>query len=223
MNPPFEWAIRDATPDDADAIAALIRTCWPHDTPDPERIARLIGNGHRTLCAWAGSVCVGLVDAFTTPDPFGQSRWEVDLLAVAGAARGQGIGKRLVSESAEAAPLATRYARGLVRVGNTPAERSFAAAGFRADPVTRTLYVAGPMEALDPTGALGLAVYTLTYSGLWLESRPDSVDLAAARGRVAELGLEQVGTFAVDPAEAALCHTAGYEPVGVFRWWVQTR
>jgi GNAT superfamily N-acetyltransferase len=222
MNLPFDWTIRSATPSDAGAIATLIRGCWPDDTPDSERIARLIGNGRCTLCACAGESCVGFVDAFETTDPFGNRRWEVDLVSVDASARGKGIGKGLVAASNRAAPDDLHLARGLVRVGNTAAERSFAAAGFRPEPALRTLCVATPQELpAQPEPVSAVTVHTLTYSGLWMESPLALYDLLAGRGKAAELGLGRVGTFALDAAGEAVCREAGYEAAGVFRWWLR--
>ena len=223
MNLPFGWTIRDAAPDDALAIAAVLKDCWPDDTADAERIARLIGGGHTTVSAWSAGACVGFADCFPTRSADGVTRWEVDLLAVAKAARGRGIGKALVAAAVQAAPKEAEVARGLVRIGNTAAERAFGAAGFRPESAPRTLYVAAPQATVStPRDVTAIRVETFSYCGLWLESRPDADGLIAARDQASVAGLEQVGTFALDAAEVAMCRAAGYEAVGVFRWWVRT-
>jgi GNAT superfamily N-acetyltransferase len=222
MNLPFDWTIRDATPGDAPEIAALIRGCWPHDTPDSERIARLIGNGHRTLCAQDRDQCIGFVDCFTTRSASGVFRWETDLLAVSAAVRGRGIGKALVSAAVQAAPALAALARGLIRVGNAASERAFAAAGFQTMDEPLVLFGAPPLAGMSPRDdAAVVHVETLTYSGLWLE-RPVTVSaLHAGQAMAAQLGAERVGALVPYGSEEPF-DASGFERVGIFRWWVRT-
>lgn len=220
MNLPFNWTIRDATPDDAAAIAAIMRDCWPDDTPELQRITRLIGGDHHTISAWAGSVCVGFVDAFPTLDPAGRGRWEIDLLAVSAAARGRGVGRGLIAEAVAAAAPGSKLVRGLIRAGNGASERAFAAAGFQAGDQLLTLYSAPALAGQSLECGHAIAVQTLTYSGLWLEGTPTANTLRAGRAQAADTGVEQVGIL-IAADNAALCEAAGYREIGVYRWWMR--
>jgi len=222
MNLPFDWTIRSAAPGDANAIAGILRDCWPHDTPDVQRITRLIRTGtHDTYCAWAGGVCAAFVDAFRTTSADGTVRLEVDLLAVHHSARGRGIGKALIEAATEVAPPDVSMARGLIRIGNTTSERAFAAAGFQVVDMPLTLCVASPLasDASLETGYV-VSVETFTYCGLWLESPPSLGVLNATRAKASQLGVGQVGTLVAEGNER-LCEAAGYERIGVYQWWVR--
>ena len=224
MQLPIDYMIREASPEDAGRIADIIRDCWPDDTPDDQRIARLIGSRQRiTLCAWDGPTCAGFADAFATCGANGEPRLEIDLLAVRSAARGRGIASQLlraVVSNAEYLLTLRGRARGLVRVGNAAADRAFAAARFWPQDGVLSLYVALPSVS-DHHVFEGYAVPvdTFTYSGLWLESAPEASTLEVARGRAAELGMERVGTLVTNDADAELCRDVGYVKVGDFRWW----
>ncbi|MBL8147366.1 MAG: GNAT family N-acetyltransferase [Anaerolineae bacterium] len=219
---PFDWTIRSAEPEDAAAIAGILHDCWPDDTPDIERITRLIRLGqHRTSCCWAGASCAGFVDAFRTISAEGSGRWEVDLLAVHENLRGLGIGTSLVLEAIETAPPDVDLARGLVRVGNVAAGLAFAMAGFHTEGVRLTLYTAAPLASkLALEAGHIVPVETFTYSGLWLEGVPSFGVLKAARIRAAALGVRQVGIL-VSAEYGEVCEAAGYAAEGVFRWWMR--
>lgn len=222
MNLPFDWTIRNAVPEDAAAIGGILRNCWPDDTPDIQRITRLIRSGqHVTQCAFNGVSCVGFVDAFRTVSASGSGRWEVDVLAVHASARGQGVGKALVAASLEAAPPGVGIARGLIRIGNHASEGAFSGAGFQFIDLPLALYVASPLAGVNaPKAGFVVPVETFTYSGLWLEARPSLDVLMAARVQAAALGVEQAGTLAAE-AHAELCKAAGYRRAGEFRWWLR--
>lgn len=221
MNLPFKWTIRDATPDDAAAIAAIMRECWPDDTPELQRITRLIRTGwHVTRCAFEGATCIGFVDAFPTLDAAGSGRWEIDLLAVNSSERRQGVGRALIAEAVAAAAPGSRLVRGLIRAGNGASERAFAAAGFQAGDQPLTLYVAPALAGQSLECGHAISVQTLTYSGLWLEGSPTANTLRAGRAQAADAGVEQVGVLVAD-YEVALCEEAGYRKIGAYRWFVR--
>ncbi|MFN8380150.1 MAG: GNAT family N-acetyltransferase [Anaerolineae bacterium] len=220
MNLPFDWTIRSAVPEDGMAIAGILRDCWPDDTPDIQRITRLIESGqHLTQCAWRSASCVGFVDAFRTVSAAGICRWEVDLLAVHSSTRGRGVGRGLVAASVREASQGVSIARGLIRMGNRASEGAFAAAGFKAKDQSLTLFVAPPLTTLgSPERSFVVPVETLTYSGLWLESSPSPDALFAGRVQAAVMGMGQVGTL-VSEDHRVLCADAGYGEIGNYRWW----
>ncbi len=76
--------LRDATVDDAPALARFIPTIWRDDNPDVEFVASALRVlTRRTMVALDGNTLVGFIDAFPTTSKDGVERWEIDLLAVA--------------------------------------------------------------------------------------------------------------------------------------------
>jgi GNAT superfamily N-acetyltransferase len=223
MNLPDEWAIRRAAATDAAAIAAVLADCWPDDTPDVPRIARLSVTEHRaTLVAERAGQLAACIDAFMTIAPDGTTRWEVDLLAVAGPARRKGLGTQLVAQVTRVAPAQAALARALVRVGNTPAERAFEHAGFSPGGA-QMLFIAPAQEEAPPTLPGGMTqVDTLTYSGFWIEPGLSVAEFNAAWqvGLGDERGL--VGAVVDVGSEAeAVCTRDGSPARGPFRWWMR--
>src|SRR5687768_8493449 len=95
--------IRPATPDDAPTIARLKQEVWPDDTADPVEIASAIQHpDHASHIAFIEKEPAGFIDGFTTTAANGVLRWEVDMLAVIPACRGQGIGTQLINANTKA-------------------------------------------------------------------------------------------------------------------------
>jgi GNAT superfamily N-acetyltransferase len=223
MNLPEGWAIRRAAAIDAAAIAAVLADCWPDDTPDVPRIARLsVAKDRATLIAAREGQVAAFVDAFTTVAPDGTARWEVDLLAVARAARGHGLAARLAEAVSRLAPPEAVLARALVRVGNTPAERAFARAGFSSG-VAQTLFAAAAQNGASATLPRGLTlVHTLTYSGIWIEPGLSAAELGAAWQVGSVERLDVIGAVVdVGSAAEAACARPGVSAHGPFRWWAR--
>lgn len=217
---------RDANVADAPAIAAVIQAAWPDDTVDSRRIASLIhGAADRaTGLALDGARVVGFVDGFLTLSAAGVRRWEVDLLAVETAYRGQGVARRLIAASVtQGQARGAALARGLIHVGNAASERAFAAAGFVPVPEERRLVVcdraADSTEAADPSAYI-LPVRTFNYSGVWLEASQTPAAFQGARAARDAHGLDLAGAV-IAPADAATAEACGYALVGAYRWWVR--
>lgn len=191
MNEPDSWMIRTARAADAHGIAAVLRDCWPDDTPELDRIASLADDAcHALLVAEVDASCVGVVDAFPTVNSKGVVRWELDLLAVVRVARGLGIGRALIRAALRAATPSAVIARALIRVDNAASEGAFRAAGLRDSEPVLALYVT------EANGAGGIAashshlvpVQTLLYGGLWVEDEATAAALEAAAVRQERAG-----------------------------------
>ena len=166
--------IRRAAPGDAAAISRVAEEAFAEtiDAASP-RFRQVLDRGS-TLVATIGHDLVAFVDGFVTISPDGETRYEIDLLAVSAAARDRGIGEALVSRSVdEAAQTSASSLRTLVASRNLPMQRLCARLGFTQAPAGLAMYVAAPISIARPTKvehqAHLIAVTTLTYSGIWLE------------------------------------------------------
>lgn len=218
--------IREMQPDDAAAVAAVIAAVWPDEAPAPERIAAAaVHADHRAWVALDSGRVVGFLDGFTTRSQDGVRRWELDLIAVHPDARGRGAAYGLVSAALKAVA-DVDLIRALVRVDNTPMQRVLAQTGFAiADGGPHVLMVAdADAGAGGAEGESLLEVFTLTYSGVWVEGVQDWPRLIAAREQAARRGLDVAG--AVIPANAAAARNAaqaaGYARIGEYDWWIKT-
>jgi L-amino acid N-acyltransferase YncA len=167
-------AIRKATPVDVPGIAAVVRDVWEQDILNDVCLAQTRCQACALYVAAAGDDVAGFASAFLTLDKDGHRRWEVDLLAVRSASRGQRLGQRLIEaacadERARGAPLA----RAAVRVDNVASQRTFERARFTTDGEVHKLLIWTPALDSAPVvygGSVTLVpVDTLTYRGLWLE------------------------------------------------------
>jgi len=217
---------RDAAADDAPAIAALMRATWIDDTVDEGRIASLIHGGLNRVTGLAldGAQVAGFVDSFLTVGLAGVWRWEVDLLAVDAAYRGQGVARRLIAASvAHGGARGASVARGLIHVDNPASERAFAAAGFAPLSAELQLYVSA--EASNGATAADADAYiipveTFGYSGVWLEGAHTPAAFLAARTARTAQNVDMAGAL-ISPAKAATAEACGYALVGAYRWWAQ--
>ncbi len=225
MNGPDPWIIRAATSGDAHGIAAVLRECWPDNTPEPDRIARLAGYApHALRVAMIDRRCVGVVDAFPTTGPAGEIRWEIDLLAVAPVARGRRVGRALISAAVQAAPIEATHARGLVRLDNLASAGAFRAAEFEVAEPALALYLAKMRAGGGAVTSYShiIPVQTLLYTGLWVEGQVMVAALEAASGLVGAGDVSMAGMLV--PAATSLdraCQRAGFHRAGDYRWWLR--
>lgn len=217
--------IRQAGIDDAPAIALVKRLTWQDDTADDVLIATALSQANRvTHVALMDEAVVGFVDGFITRAASGERRWEVDMLAVAPPYRGQGVASRLIARSTTAGEQnGAVLARGLVKVGNHPSERAFAACGYCCTPPSR-LYVSDGTTESAGSNAAGLHlvyVRTFAYTGGWIEGVFSLANLRAASALREVYGWGIVGAVIPDADESASCAAdeAGFTCVGEYRWW----
>ncbi len=223
--------IRRAMPDDAKAMSAIAQAAFGEALePDPVRLAKVLSQGLNFVALSRGRV-VGFVGNFLTRSSSGRLRFELDLLAVAADARGAGIGAALVAASVEAAKTAeTDEIRALVASSNQTMQRLCQAGGFERDQTSRALYVLDAPKGLGAGADVSSAllkdarltpVYTLTYSGIWLEGEISPGAIDEARERAFADGMSRIGAVIpqADSRLAALLLANGFEKVGDFDWW----
>ncbi|MCG8351323.1 MAG: GNAT family N-acetyltransferase [Chloroflexales bacterium] len=217
-----------ATPNDASAIVQLLALVWPHQPANPDQVATALAPpGHATYLATCQDQAVGLVSGFPTVSVAGEIRWEIDLLAVHPAYRGQQIGRRLVQCSTAAGRAAqARVARALIASDNHASQRTIAMVGYHMQPEEMTLYVTAPHRSAHPaTGAPIhlIPVQTLTYSGAWLEGAVTTEAVQEACARQAAHGWSTLGTLV--PQQQVQFHGivqhSGFACIGRYHWWIK--
>src|SRR5690348_1761671 len=168
--------MRQITQTEAPALAQLIRATGLDHNPDPERIARVsLESNHVILVETASDgALIGFVDAFSTISQEGILRWEVDLLGVHPAYRGQGIAQSLIREVVRRGQaLGATTSRALVHVENAASASAFQRCGFTLNSAIRQLFVSDDQPSIGssslPPETYLLPVATLTYSGVWVE------------------------------------------------------
>jgi ribosomal protein S18 acetylase RimI-like enzyme len=218
--------IRPARAQDGPGIVAVQREVWPQDRWDEAQIAAIIADGHHlTLIAEVESQAVGFIDGFLTIAPDGRIRLEVDLLAVCKSCQGRGLARRLVTAISRAgAAEGAQRARAVVRMGNVPAEMTFARCGYGRIEGSFDLYTAEPQPFPKPI-AVGTTyvcpVVTLSYRGLWLEGQVDQAAFETARTLCSQYGWDSAGMLipSDDSITCAAATRAGYELAGEFSVW----
>ena len=220
--------IRQATPQDAPAIAAIQALCWPENSPDPNRVAAIIAEpDHITTVIVQDGVLTGFMDSFLTLSQDGTHRWEMDLLAVHPNSRGKGQARVLIGANFGAARrLGAAFARALIHADNLPSQRAFARAGFSPAPLLNRLLVTGNGTDTGqpaPPDAHLIPVQTLGYAGVWVEGVISPAALNAAQSVRARFGWDVAGCVIPLEDTAALNHAAqaSYDPVGDYRWWIR--
>ncbi len=217
--------LRPAKPEDAGAIARIAELAQVASIDaDSHRVRSLLAEG-QTFVATIDGAIIGFADSFITPDPTGGDRFEFDLLAVAPAAQGRGVGGRLVAESlAAAADSGARHVRALVRCENAAMRKLCRRRGFTRHPESFALYVVDPQPVAPRKrkhDAWLIAVETLSYAGLWLEGElsQEAIDDAhwlASQGELTLIGAV-IPSTARDVVE--LLEANSFINVGQYQWW----
>lgn len=213
--------LRNATPADAETIASLMLAVWRDEPPNAAHIAQTIELGNRTtLVAEADGELLAFIDAF------GTAYWELDLMAVAPAAQGKGIGKQLTYAALESGKQAGfRVARGLVAVSNDASQGVMRRMGLIPAGIS-TLYVcSAPSDTVTiPLGEVRVTeVRTFRYLGGWLNA-PFTSELFRVAAALCPLKKWDVVGAVIPDVEAdalAAAQSAGYEKVGDYRWWTK--
>ena len=217
--------IRPAKPEDAGAIAriAAITGVASIDAESP-RVSQILGESRTLVAAIYGDV-IGFADGFFTPDPTGGRRYELDLLAVAPAARGRGVGKSLAAASLAAArDGGARHIRALVRCDNTAMQQLCRRCGFSRSSKCFALQVIDPRPVAPRSryhDARLIAVETLSYAGLWLEGELSQEAIDDAHWLASQRGLTVIGAAMPCEALAAgnLLRANGFQKMGEYHWW----
>lgn len=223
--------VRRADPQDIEAIAYVMQDAFGQEI-DLAFGAELIADKHHPMVVAEapGQGIVGLVATFMTVVHTAVRRWEIDLLAVHSAARGQGIATQLLkSTSQDARRHRVNLSRGLVRVNNTAAQRAFRAADYYTTGLIYHLHWwpaqdFGVSLPEDKTVSV-IPVDTLGYRGIWLEGLDSpTIDpelqltyLQAARTLAAREGRHMVSSLIAKALPDGV--SEDHQVEGQFQWW----
>jgi hypothetical protein len=148
-------------------------------------------------------------------------RWEIDLVAVLPALRGQHIGRNLIAACTDAGQQrGAALSRALIHVHNSASRRAFAQCGFHVTSETHMLAVAAgsaPTQDNQPPDFHVVPVETCRYRGIWLEQPLTAEGYRAARGVQLRDGCEVAGVVA--PQHVAI--GVGWVIIGRYDWWVR--
>lgn len=217
--------IRPAMPEDARAIATIAAATKLASIDADSPRARKILSENRTFVATAQSEVIGFVDGFITLDGGGNRRFELDLLAVAPAAQGRGVGGRLTAACVAAAVAGgARQLRALVRCDNTTMHRFCRRQGFKRSARCFNLYVAdahAPMHRARRHAARLLPVDTLGYAGIWLEGSVSQEAIDSAHRLASQCGASLIGAVIPSSASAVadLLASNSFRHVSQYHWW----
>ena len=203
----------------AEALTVGIEAESPH-------VQRVLDAGC-TFVAIAEGDIVGFVSCFITRDEQDCGRFELDLLGVAPAWQGRGIGAQLVDTSLQAARESSATTiRALVRCDNMPMQRICARSGLTRSEQAYQLWV---NQANQPAGSRAstyaariIAVDTLTYGGYWLEGElsQSAIDTARTMLWVYPDG-SNIGAVVPEQDRGAidLLRANSFDRFGAFHWW----
>ena len=222
--------LRQATYEDAVAIAQVKDSIWPEEATSTAYIAEVLQQpDHHTVLAIHEEQVMGFVDGFLTLNATGQRRWEVDLLGVQPTYQGQGIGTKLVRSSTQAGrEMEAEMARGLVATTNIGSQRAFAKAGYVVEKRPLNLWVSSIANRQSPIvnhqlpkSSYLLPVITLNYQGVWLEGELSAASMQATQSICARTDWKEAGIL-VDIQDNVLNDVAqklDYAFVNQFQWW----
>ncbi len=212
----------EATLADAEALLAVERQSLKDSPYTPQEVQQvLLRPEHRAYLAWEDAEPAGFCSCFITPTEEGW-QLEVDLLGVAPAHRGRGLGTRLIQHSVgKALQEGIRSFRAVVAVDNLASQGAFRRAGFVPEPQPRTLLTyevrgVAPREFLPPGWR-----WQVHDRGRW--PAPDGVLVCSAQGparQVHRLCQERGDLVAL--AECLEVHTLAYAGLWVERCWAST-
>ena len=215
-------AIRQAAQADLAAIARIIATTFD------ERIEPQASHLHNNLVLVAeqdGAV-IGFAASFLTLSASGETRFELDLLAVDSVARGRGVGYALVARCIQAASASGADSlRALVRADNLAMSRICARGELlrSASPYALVVSAAKPVNASASAAHAAhlVPVDTLTYRGFWLEGDISQAAIDQAHLRAQTEQRSRIGALisAEDEHVAALLTRNGFVSVGEYFWW----
>lgn len=223
----MKLSLRRACPANAAAIAGIAETCFG-DAFDSQRIRRLLEAGNRDcFVALDAGGLLAFSDNFITVSARDQRRLELDLLAVAPRARGQGLGRRLLEKSVTLARQRdAAVLRALVRSDNLNMRRLCCSAGLAPSKLEFNLYVAAPAARSQQPQEVGaahlIAVETFAYSGIWLEGAITRAAIGWALSAAHARGMHTVGALLAQSEggeAAALLSDCGFQLLGSFNWW----
>lgn len=223
----MKLSLRRACPADAVAIADIAETCFG-DAFDSQRIRRLLETDNRDcfVARDAGGL-LAFADHFITGSARDQRRLELDLLAVAPRAQGQGLGRRLLGKSVSLARQRdVAVLRALVRSDNLAMRRLCCSAGLKPSELEFNLYVAAPAAQPQQPQEVGaahlIAVETFAYSGIWLEGAITRAAIGWALSAAHARGMHTVGALLAqgEGNAAALLADCGFQLLGSFNWWM---
>ncbi len=219
--------IRTATADHAPEVATIaFKALSMRIDADSPRVQRILEDGNTFVAIVEGQVA-GLVSNFITCDAQGGRRFELDLLGVAPAWQGRGIGALLVERSLQAASEAGAITlRALVRRDNKPMQRTCSRTGLQRSAQIYQLWAsqAGlPLIKRGRNAAAGIIpVDTLSYSGYWLEGALSQSIIDETRALLRE-NTERAQMGAVVPecdrATIELLRANSFDRIGDFHWW----
>jgi ribosomal protein S18 acetylase RimI-like enzyme len=232
--------IRKATAEDVEGIAVVVQEVWKqtievdicHSQIEDDACAIWVAAENKET---AGEVA-GFVSAFLTVGKNGVRRWEVDLLAVGAASRGQQLGQKLVEATwRDAQRHCVNIARAAIRADNIASQRTFERAGYTTDGQAHKLLLWSPEYAdgkiVYPPNVTLLPVDTVTYRGLWIEgltANGVSEDeqrqtVAAARTLIAQKGRANTGAMIPAKDEVILADNLRGTAImhGEYQWWLK--
>lgn len=223
-------SIRPAERQDARAICSVIQLALGDDVQQSHVqgviAENAVSEGDRLTLVAANDEPVGFVDGFITTAAAGSLRWELDLLGVHPAQRGQSLGRQLVMAFYDAGRSSgASVCRALVAVDNVAMHHVMRACDFRRVSTTCHLYVTEDLRAdcevdLPHDGHL-VPVKTLTYSGIWVEPPITKMAVDCAKQRAAAWEMDVVGCVVAesDRRTIHILSDLDFTLIDQYHWW----
>jgi len=218
--------IRRATVEDATAIADIIHSVFQNGI-DLRRIqTQLLLSNTMIDVAIVDHQVVGFVENFVTCSDVNSLRLELDLLAVDPSQQGQGVGRKLIETTVSLMhQLGTTSLRALIATTNIPMHYLCKTYRFIQDDHECGLYtlpVDGDLVSkISEIKSHMTQVNTLTYDGVWLESRLSQRAISNACYLVHQRNLDIVGVVCSkqDNDGIQLLNDNDFQHVGDYHRW----